>query len=54
VKDKIQGKFEEVKGKVTGDKSEEAKGDARQGLGGVKQTAKEVGYDADHKDDDKV
>lgn len=42
MKDKLQGKAEEVKGKVTGDKSEEAKGDARQALGGAKQDAREI------------
>ena len=42
MKDKIQGKAEEVKGKLTGDKAEEAKGDARQAVGGLKQDAREV------------
>ena len=48
MKDKIVGKAEEVKGKVTGDTGEELKGKARQGLGDVKQTGKEVAYDAEH------
>jgi uncharacterized protein YjbJ (UPF0337 family) len=48
MKDKIVGKAEEVKGKVTGDTGEELKGKARQGLGDVKQTGKEIAYDAEH------
>ena len=48
MKDKITGKAEEIKGKVTGDKAEEMKGKARQTVGGVKQTGKEAAYDAEH------
>jgi uncharacterized protein YjbJ (UPF0337 family) len=48
MKDKITGKAEEIKGKVTGDKPEEMKGKARQTVGDVKQTGKEVAYDAEH------
>ena len=48
MKEKITGKAEEIKGKVTGDKAEEMKGKARQTVGGVKQTGKEVAYDAEH------
>ena len=48
MKDKITGKAEEIKGKVTGDKGEEVKGKARQKVGDVKQTGKEVAYDAEH------
>jgi uncharacterized protein YjbJ (UPF0337 family) len=48
MKDKITGKAEEIKGKVTGDKSEELEGKARQTVGGVKQTGKEIAYDAEH------
>lgn len=48
MKDKLQGKAEELKGKLTGDKAEEMKGKARQGLGSVKQTGKELAYDAEH------
>jgi uncharacterized protein YjbJ (UPF0337 family) len=44
----ITGKAEEIKGKVTGDKGDELKGKARQSMGGVKQTGKEVAYDAEH------
>jgi uncharacterized protein YjbJ (UPF0337 family) len=50
VKDKLQGKFEEAKGKVTGDKGEEMKGKGRQVVGGVKQAGKEIVYDAEHSD----
>jgi uncharacterized protein YjbJ (UPF0337 family) len=48
MKDKITGKAEEIKGKVTGDKTDEMKGKARQTVGDVKQTGKEVAYDAEH------
>jgi uncharacterized protein YjbJ (UPF0337 family) len=51
MKDKIKGKAEEVKGKVTGDKVEELKGKARQQVGAVKQTAKEIRHDAEHRND---
>jgi uncharacterized protein YjbJ (UPF0337 family) len=50
VKDKIQGKFEEAKGKLTDDKSEELKGKGRGVVGDVKQAGKEVAYDAEHPD----
>ena len=50
MKDKIQGLFEEMKGKLTGDKSEEWKGKGRQTVGGVKQTGKEVAYESEHHD----
>ena len=42
MKDKFQGKAEELKGKLTGDKSEEMKGEGRQKVGGLKQDAREV------------
>lgn len=48
MKDKITGKAEEIKGKLTGDKGEEVKGKARQTVGGAKQTGKEMAYDAEH------
>jgi uncharacterized protein YjbJ (UPF0337 family) len=48
MEDKIQGKIEDVKGKVTGDRVEEMKGKARQKVGGVKQVGKEIAYDAEH------
>jgi uncharacterized protein YjbJ (UPF0337 family) len=51
VKDKIEGKGKEVKGKITGDKKEELEGKAQQGLGDVKQTGKELAHDAEHGDD---
>ena len=50
MKDKITGKAEELKGKVTGDKAEELKGKARQKVGDAKQTGKELAYDAEHPD----
>jgi uncharacterized protein YjbJ (UPF0337 family) len=51
MKDKVKGKAQEVKGKVTGDKVEEMKGRARQVVGTVKQTAKEIRHDAEHRND---
>jgi uncharacterized protein YjbJ (UPF0337 family) len=48
MKDKMRGKIEEVKGKVTGDRAEEMKGKARQKVGGAKQVGKEIAYDAEH------
>lgn len=42
MKDKFEGKAEELKGRVTGDDSEKMKGKARQGLGDVKDAAREV------------
>jgi len=47
VKDKIRGKAEEIKGKVTGDKGLQIKGQARQKVGGVKEAAKSIAYDLD-------
>jgi uncharacterized protein YjbJ (UPF0337 family) len=48
MKDKMKGKAEEIKGKVTNDRSQELKGKARQRVGSVKQTGKELAYDAEH------
>ena len=42
MKDKLQGKVEELKGRLTGDKSEETKGEARQHYGDVKDKARDV------------
>ncbi len=42
MKDKLQGKVEELKGKLTGDRSEEFKGHARQGVGDVKNAGREI------------
>lgn len=50
LKDKLQGKVEEAKGKLTGDKSEEWKGKGRQTVGGVKEAGKEMAYEAEHPD----
>jgi uncharacterized protein YjbJ (UPF0337 family) len=48
MKDKIQGKAEEIKGKVTRDKGLQVKGKARQKVGGVKESAKAIAYDMEH------
>jgi len=43
VKDKIQGKAEELKGRVTGDRATELKGKARQAVGEAKRLARDLG-----------
>ncbi len=48
MKDKMRGKLEEAKGKLTGDRKTQLKGKARQVLGGAKQTLKSAAYDAEH------
>jgi len=50
MKDKIQGKAEELKGKLTGNKADELKGKARQAGGEAKQAGKEIAYDVEHAD----
>jgi len=47
MKDKMRGKAEEIKGRVTGDKVLQIKGQARQKVGGVKEAAKSIAYDVD-------
>lgn len=47
MKDKLRGKAEVAKGKLTGKRTDVIKGKAREAVGGVKQSAKEVAYDAD-------
>ncbi len=42
MKDQIRGKAEEIKGKATGDRSEEMKGRARQAVGNLKRSARDV------------
>jgi uncharacterized protein YjbJ (UPF0337 family) len=50
MEDKIRGKAEELKGKLTDDKSEEFKGKGRQEVGNLKQDASDLGDAA--RDDD--
>lgn len=45
MKDKIQGKAEELKGRATGDRATELKGKARQAVGEAKQMARDLGVD---------
>ena len=45
----MRGKAEEVKGKVTGDKALQIKGKARQKVGSVKEAAKSIAYDVEHR-----
>jgi uncharacterized protein YjbJ (UPF0337 family) len=42
MKDQIRGKAEELEGKATGDKGEELRGKARQAVGDLKRTARDV------------
>jgi uncharacterized protein YjbJ (UPF0337 family) len=48
MKDKMRGKAEEIKGKVTGDKGLQVKGQARQKVASVKEAAKSIAYDVEH------
>ena len=48
MQDKVRGKTEEIKGKVTGDKGLQLKGKARQKMGRVKEAAKAIAYDVEH------
>lgn len=45
MKDKVQGKAEELKGKVTGDRGTELKGKARQAVGEAKRLARDLNID---------
>ena len=45
MKDQVRGKAEEIKGKVTGDKSEELKGKARQTAGNAKSKVRDIQAD---------
>lgn len=47
MKDKLEGKAEELKGKLTGDKPEEVEGDVRQGIADTKQTGAELPGDVE-------
>lgn len=48
MQDRMRGKAEEIKGKVTGDRGLQVKGKARQKVGRVKEAAKAVAYDVEH------
>jgi uncharacterized protein YjbJ (UPF0337 family) len=45
MKERVQGKTEEIRGKVTRDKPLEIKGKARQKVGELKEAAKSIAYD---------
>lgn len=49
MKDQIQGKAEELKGKITGDRGEEMKGKVRQDVGKVKEKVRDVREDVSNK-----
>ena len=48
MKDKILGKIEELRGRMTGDRGRQVRGKGRQVIGGAKQVGKEIAYDAEH------
>ena len=48
MEDRMRGKAEEIKGKVTGDKRLKVKGQARQKVGEVKEAAKSIAWDLEH------
>jgi uncharacterized protein YjbJ (UPF0337 family) len=48
MQDRMKGKAEEIKGKVTGDKGLQVKGKSRQKVGRVKEAAKSIAYDVEH------
>lgn len=48
MKDKILGKIEELRGRLTGNRGMQAKGMGRQTVGEVKRVGKEIAYDAEH------
>jgi uncharacterized protein YjbJ (UPF0337 family) len=45
MKDQVRGKAEEIKGKLTGNRSDEMKGKVRQKVGNVKRAARDVKED---------
>ena len=49
MEDRMRGKAEAIKGKVTGDKRLKVKGQARQKVGEVKEAAKSIAYDVEHR-----
>jgi len=51
MKDEIKGKADELKGKVTGDKSEEMKGKAEQAGDKMRRTARDVRDDVTDRDE---
>ncbi len=51
MKDKLQGKGEELKGRITGDDSEKLKGEARQTVGDVKDAGREIRDKAEGRED---
>jgi uncharacterized protein YjbJ (UPF0337 family) len=51
MRDAIKGKAREIKGKVTGDKSEELKGKAEQAADKVKRTGRDIRDDVSHEAD---
>jgi uncharacterized protein YjbJ (UPF0337 family) len=54
VKDKIQGKAEEVKGRLAGDRGTELKGKARQAVGEAKRLARDLGVEPQQRATDRV
>ncbi|TMD52486.1 MAG: CsbD family protein [Chloroflexi bacterium] len=50
MKDRLKGKIEELKGKATGSRTDQARGKLRQVVGDAKSAAKEIQYDSEHRD----
>jgi hypothetical protein len=48
MKDKILGKVEELRGRLTGDRGAQVHGKGRQVVGEAKRVGKELVYDAEH------
>jgi uncharacterized protein YjbJ (UPF0337 family) len=51
MKDEIKGKADELKGKLTGDRSEEVKGKAEQAGDKLRRTARDMRHDLSDRDD---
>lgn len=52
MKDEIEGKAKEIKGKVTGDKGEEMEGKAQQGMDKARRTGRDIRDDVKDKADE--
>ena len=52
MKDEIEGKAKEIKGKVTGDKEEEMEGKAQQGMDKARRTGRDIRDDVKDKADE--
>ncbi|HEY4026187.1 MAG TPA: CsbD family protein [Candidatus Dormibacteraeota bacterium] len=48
MKDKILGKMDELRGRLTGNRGAQVRGKGRQAVGEVKRVGKEAAYDVEH------